>query len=87
MVGPCVSCEHMVAEFRGNLSQPFEPCGNDIGRAGRRSVGRSRLCHERAISARAEAPNAACDPSSVSMRINWLYLATRSDRAIDPVLM
>src|SRR5690606_17970738 len=32
-------------------------------------------------------PNSAPPPSSSSMRRSWLYLATRSDRAVAPVLI
>jgi hypothetical protein len=85
-LSPRVGRERLVTEFRSDFSPPFELCANDTGGAGWDSIGHGRLRHERAISARAEAPNTACDPSSVSMRISWLYLATRSDRAIDPVL-
>jgi hypothetical protein len=36
---------------------------------------------------RAAAPNDEACPNSSAMRSSWLYLATRSDRAMEPVLI
>jgi hypothetical protein len=45
------------------------------------------LVHERLTSMRAAAPKTPRPASSSSIRNSWLYLATRSDLAMEPVLM
>ena len=85
--GLCFALERIVAHLGSDLRESLELSANNTSCTNIDGFWRDRLGHPRAASALAATPNAPRPASSSSIRTSWLYFATRSDLAIDPVLM